>query len=140
MAHTWQGEFPWQNLRLDGYEGTSPVGSFPPNGYGLYEMCVPRRGRRRRSTPRPGISAFAASFAASSVSGEGHPCFVGEVDERLAADVDDRLDDRAADEGPGRLAEVVVGHGFAAVPAEVQPFAGERELPRLGLDPSLANL
>jgi formylglycine-generating enzyme required for sulfatase activity len=38
MANTWQGEFPWQNLRLDGYEGTSPVGSFPPNGFGLYDM------------------------------------------------------------------------------------------------------
>ena len=38
MANTWQGEFPWQNLNLDGYEGTSPVGSFPPNGYGLYDM------------------------------------------------------------------------------------------------------
>jgi formylglycine-generating enzyme len=39
MANTWQGEFPWQNLRLDGYEGTSPVGSFPPNGYGLVDMA-----------------------------------------------------------------------------------------------------
>jgi formylglycine-generating enzyme required for sulfatase activity len=39
MANTWQGEFPWQNLVLDGFEGTSPVGSFPPNGYGLYDMC-----------------------------------------------------------------------------------------------------
>jgi len=38
MANTWQGEFPWQNLRTDGYEGTSPVGSFDPNGYGLYDM------------------------------------------------------------------------------------------------------
>ena len=39
MANTWQGEFPWQNLETDGYEGTSPVGSFPPNGYGLYDMA-----------------------------------------------------------------------------------------------------
>ena len=39
MANTWQGEFPWQNLKADGFEGTSPVGSFPPNGYGLYDMC-----------------------------------------------------------------------------------------------------
>jgi len=39
MANSWQGEFPWQNLLLDGYEGTSPVGSFPPNGYGLYDMA-----------------------------------------------------------------------------------------------------
>jgi formylglycine-generating enzyme required for sulfatase activity len=39
MANTWQGEFPWQNLLHDGYEGTAPVGSFPPNGYGLYDMA-----------------------------------------------------------------------------------------------------
>jgi formylglycine-generating enzyme required for sulfatase activity len=39
MANTWQGEFPWQNLRLDGYLGTSPVGTFPPNGFGLHDMC-----------------------------------------------------------------------------------------------------
>jgi formylglycine-generating enzyme len=38
-ANTWQGEFPWQNLLLDGYEGTSPVGAFAPNGYGLVDMC-----------------------------------------------------------------------------------------------------
>src|SRR3954447_9089626 len=38
LANTWQGEFPWQNLKTDGYEGTSPVGAFPANGYGLYDM------------------------------------------------------------------------------------------------------
>jgi formylglycine-generating enzyme required for sulfatase activity len=38
MANTWQGEFPIQNLRRDGYETTSPVGSFPANGWGLYDM------------------------------------------------------------------------------------------------------
>jgi formylglycine-generating enzyme len=39
MANSWQGEFPWENLLKDGYEGTSPVGSFPPNGYGLFDMA-----------------------------------------------------------------------------------------------------
>ncbi len=39
MANTWQGEFPWQNLRTDRYDGTSPVKSFPPNGYGLFDMA-----------------------------------------------------------------------------------------------------
>lgn len=39
MANTWQGEFPWQNLLVDKYEGTAPVGSFAPNGYGLYDMA-----------------------------------------------------------------------------------------------------
>lgn len=38
MANTWQGEFPWQNLAIDGFVGTSPVAVFPPNGYGLYDM------------------------------------------------------------------------------------------------------
>jgi formylglycine-generating enzyme len=39
MANTWQGEFPWENLGIDGYEGTSPVGTFPANGYGLHDMA-----------------------------------------------------------------------------------------------------
>ena len=38
MANTWQGAFPHQNLRHDGYEHTSPVTAFPANGYGLYDM------------------------------------------------------------------------------------------------------
>jgi len=38
LANTWQGEFPWQNLELDGFAGTSPVGTFPPNGFGLFDM------------------------------------------------------------------------------------------------------
>jgi len=38
MANTWQGEFPWQNLMTDGYAGTSPVGAFAPNGFGLHDV------------------------------------------------------------------------------------------------------
>jgi formylglycine-generating enzyme required for sulfatase activity len=38
MANYWQGEFPHENLLLDGYERTSSVRVFPPNGYGLYDM------------------------------------------------------------------------------------------------------
>jgi formylglycine-generating enzyme required for sulfatase activity len=38
MANHWQGEFPWRNLVLDGHEWTAPVRSFPPNGFGLFEM------------------------------------------------------------------------------------------------------
>ena len=36
LANIWYGEFPWR--RDGGYERTSPVGAFPPNGYGLYDM------------------------------------------------------------------------------------------------------
>jgi formylglycine-generating enzyme len=38
MANTWWGEFPYRRLRTRGYERTSPVGSFPANGYGLFDM------------------------------------------------------------------------------------------------------
>ena len=38
MANTWQGEFPVHNTGEDGHTGTAPVGSFPPNGYGLVDM------------------------------------------------------------------------------------------------------
>jgi formylglycine-generating enzyme required for sulfatase activity len=39
MANTWQGEFPYRNTIEDGFLGTAPVRSFPPNGYGLYDMA-----------------------------------------------------------------------------------------------------
>lgn len=38
MANTWQGIFPNENLAEDGYSRTSPVRSYPANGYGLYDM------------------------------------------------------------------------------------------------------
>lgn len=38
VANIWQGRFPSQNTRDDGYLGTSPVTAFPPNGFGLYDV------------------------------------------------------------------------------------------------------
>jgi sulfatase modifying factor 1 len=37
-ANTWQGNFPRENLCDDGFDRTSPVTAFPPNGYGVYDM------------------------------------------------------------------------------------------------------
>jgi formylglycine-generating enzyme required for sulfatase activity len=37
-ANTWQGTFPISNTAEDGHSGTAPVGSFPANGYGLFDM------------------------------------------------------------------------------------------------------
>ncbi len=38
MANIWQGAFPFENTAEDGFERTSPVASYPPNGYGLFDM------------------------------------------------------------------------------------------------------
>jgi formylglycine-generating enzyme required for sulfatase activity len=38
IANTWQGVFPVYNSGEDRYVGTAPVGCFPANGYGLFDM------------------------------------------------------------------------------------------------------
>lgn len=38
MANTWQGHFPHHNTGANGFVGTSPVGSFPANGFGLHDL------------------------------------------------------------------------------------------------------
>jgi formylglycine-generating enzyme required for sulfatase activity len=38
MANTWQGSFPIQNTQADGYAKRAPVGCFPANDFGLYDM------------------------------------------------------------------------------------------------------
>jgi hypothetical protein len=77
MANTWQGDFPLHNLHLDGYDRTSPVKAFPPNGYGVHDMTAmsgsgPRTGgprstrpTRRRRAVFPKIRAAAAKTAAT---------------------------------------------------------------------------
>ncbi len=37
-ANTWRGRFPYRNDGSDGWVGTSPVGTFPPNDFGLYDL------------------------------------------------------------------------------------------------------
>lgn len=87
LANVWQGEFPWQNLALDGYTGTSPVGAFPPNGYGLHDMtgntwewtCDEfREPQNPRSEPTPccapSPAAAANPFPARVIKGGSHLC------------------------------------------------------------------
>ncbi len=87
MANTWQGEFPWQNLLLDRYEGTSPVETYPPNGYGLYDMAGnvwewtddwfahrPRAGRPACCAPQTPRAADGEPFPRRVIKGGSHLC------------------------------------------------------------------
>lgn len=38
LANHWQGSFPYRNTGAAGWVGTSPVGAFPANGFGLVDM------------------------------------------------------------------------------------------------------
>jgi formylglycine-generating enzyme required for sulfatase activity len=100
MANTWQGEFPWQNLLTDGYERTSPVGSFPANGYGVVDLignvwewtvdhfrpnhpayaapatpcCAPHNPRVTDADPSRMADAPGATFARRVLKGGSHLC------------------------------------------------------------------
>jgi sulfatase modifying factor 1 len=98
MANSWQGRFPFENTLVDGYEYTSPVGTFPPNGYGLFDMagnvwewtadwyqarlpadsgkacCTPQnpRGGREEDSYDPGLPQF--RIPRKVVKGGSHLC------------------------------------------------------------------
>ena len=61
MANTWHGEFPWQRLSAHRYDRTSPVASFPPNGYGLFDMTG-------------NVWEWTADFFRPRHEGADHPC------------------------------------------------------------------
>jgi hypothetical protein len=86
-----------------------------------------RLGRRACRSMRRASRSPDRSPPWPSVPRERHADLVGEIHERLAADVDHRLVDRPTHERPGAVAGVIVGHGFCPLAADVEP-PREREL------------
>lgn len=80
LANYWVGEFPNVRLADDGFSRTSPVGFYPPNGYGLYDMIgnvwewtsdwyvQPHKAREAKSCCAPDLSA--ASKPESTPAGQ----------------------------------------------------------------------
>ena len=82
-ANTWQGNFPHENKCDDGFDRTSPVMSFPANGYGVYDMIgnawewtadwwsANTTGMRRKHAVSPRIRAAAVKTRATTPASRG---------------------------------------------------------------------
>lgn len=117
LANTWQGPFPERDTGADGFRGPAPVGSFPANGYGLFDVIGnvwewtadgfdPRayRGREGARDPRGPVRAEQRAIRGGSWICTPHYCSGYRVAARQSSPPDSALDNLgfrcAADAAP----------------------------------------
>ncbi|MFJ6134797.1 formylglycine-generating enzyme family protein [Kitasatospora sp. NPDC092286] len=118
MANTWHGDFPLTNRSPDGYRATAPVGSYPANGFGLYDMignvwewtADHYTGRHRGTTP-------------SCCGGNGRAGDARVTDARAAS-----VDPAAA--APGIPRRVIKGGSFLCAPTYCRRYRPPARMPQ----------
>jgi formylglycine-generating enzyme required for sulfatase activity len=124
-ANTWTGEFPYNNTATDGFAGTSPVGAYPPNGYGLYDMAG---NVWNWCSDRYEADTFAAR------AGQPGMCY-NPVGPPPAAGLRDLPGDPSPADVPGQFRRVIKGGSFLCSPSYCESY---RPAARRGSTPDTA--